>query len=265
MWRFLRAHRRLLRRLSVTRCCGAVPAERAGHAHSTAASPSAARSPRPWAARTTSPTSTTPTTSTTRCGMFRAVAVGGLAPADAGWRSSARSAPRISTSVRPYAAYVRVRPWRDRAARHPGRPDPAVVRRLRPPRLSGTDNPLIGYPLAYQYLTSIRPDAVPATAADLLGMRGARLADRTIRSGRTSRRPASRSSPRSAGTPASRRTGKAALVDVTGGVTTGTLVRSAGGRTTTAASRSPDASPSSPCRAGPRRLGGARRVPRRTT
>ena len=35
----------------------------------------------------------------------------------------------------------------------------------------GNDNPLIGYPLAYQYLTSLRPDAVPATVADLLVMR----------------------------------------------------------------------------------------------
>ena len=32
--------------------------------------------------------------------------------------------------------------------------------------------PLIGYPLAYQYLTSLRPDAAPATVADLLVMRG---------------------------------------------------------------------------------------------
>ena len=36
----------------------------------------------------------------------------------------------------------------------------------------GSDNPLIGYPLAYQYLTSLRPDAAPATVADLLVMRG---------------------------------------------------------------------------------------------
>jgi hypothetical protein len=38
-------------------------------------------------------------------------------------------------------------------------------------RSYGTDNPLIGYPLAYQYLTSIRADAVPASADDLLIMR----------------------------------------------------------------------------------------------
>jgi hypothetical protein len=36
----------------------------------------------------------------------------------------------------------------------------------------GSSNILIGQPLAYQYLTSIRPDALPATADDLLRMRG---------------------------------------------------------------------------------------------
>jgi hypothetical protein len=34
------------------------------------------------------------------------------------------------------------------------------------------DNLLIGYPLAYQYLTSLRPDALPANADELLLMRG---------------------------------------------------------------------------------------------
>ena len=34
------------------------------------------------------------------------------------------------------------------------------------------DNLLIGYPLAYQYLTSLRPDALPANADELLRMRG---------------------------------------------------------------------------------------------
>ncbi|MGE3706657.1 MAG: hypothetical protein AB7I13_15415, partial [Vicinamibacterales bacterium] len=35
-----------------------------------------------------------------------------------------------------------------------------------------SDNILIGYPLAYQYLTSLRADALPATGDELLGMRG---------------------------------------------------------------------------------------------
>src|SRR5262249_19305649 len=33
------------------------------------------------------------------------------------------------------------------------------------------DNPLIGYPLAYQYLTTLRPDSVPGDAAELLSKR----------------------------------------------------------------------------------------------
>jgi hypothetical protein len=39
-------------------------------------------------------------------------------------------------------------------------------------RSYAADNPLVGYPMAYQYLTSIRPDALPASADELLQMRG---------------------------------------------------------------------------------------------
>jgi hypothetical protein len=39
-------------------------------------------------------------------------------------------------------------------------------------RTYGADNPLIGVPLGYQYLTIIRPDALPASADDLLLARG---------------------------------------------------------------------------------------------
>ena len=39
-------------------------------------------------------------------------------------------------------------------------------------RTYASDNPLIGYPLAYQYLTSMRADALPANADELLRMRG---------------------------------------------------------------------------------------------
>ena len=35
-------------------------------------------------------------------------------------------------------------------------------------RTYANDNPLIGYPLAYQYLTTLRPDALPASADELL-------------------------------------------------------------------------------------------------
>jgi hypothetical protein len=70
-----------------------------------------------------------------------------------------------------YAAFVRVRPWRD---------VPLDVQAGRIPPVFGafgrrryqSDQLLIGYPLAYQYLTSLRADAIPATADDLLRMRG---------------------------------------------------------------------------------------------
>ncbi len=72
---------------------------------------------------------------------------------------------------RPYAAYVRVRPWRTRQFDvQAGRIPPSFGAFGR--RAYGADNPVIGYPLAYQYLTSLRPDAVPASADDLLRMRG---------------------------------------------------------------------------------------------
>lgn len=70
-----------------------------------------------------------------------------------------------------HAAYLRVRPWA-------GVPLDIQVGRIPPVfgafarRAYANDSMLIGYPLAYQYLTSIRPDAVPATADDLLQMRG---------------------------------------------------------------------------------------------
>ena len=72
----------------------------------------------------------------------------------------------------PYALYARVRPWTEREFDiQIGRIPPtfgAFGRR----NYAGTDNPVIGYPLAYQYLTALRSDAVPATADDLLRMRG---------------------------------------------------------------------------------------------
>jgi hypothetical protein len=69
-----------------------------------------------------------------------------------------------------YAAYARIQPWKTR--------DINIQAGLIPPtfgafgrRAYGTSNPVIGYPLAYQYLTSLRTDAVPATADDVLRMR----------------------------------------------------------------------------------------------
>ena len=67
------------------------------------------------------------------------------------------------------------------------------------------DNPLIGYPLAYQYLTSLRPDALPASADELLRMRGRGwLSNFSVGNWRPA--AACRSSAPSAGTRASRST-----------------------------------------------------------
>jgi hypothetical protein len=70
-----------------------------------------------------------------------------------------------------YALYLRIRPWIDR---------PFDIQAGRVPPTFGafgrhaysTDNLLIGYPLAYQYLTSLRADALPVNADQLLNMRG---------------------------------------------------------------------------------------------
>lgn len=73
-------------------------------------------------------------------------------------------------AVKPYALYARVRPWR-------GRPIDIQAGRIPPTfgafarREYGSGNPLIGYPLAYQYLTAVRPDALPASSDDVLRMR----------------------------------------------------------------------------------------------
>jgi hypothetical protein len=70
----------------------------------------------------------------------------------------------------PYALYLRVRPWRDRAFDiQAGRIPPTFGAFAR--RDYGAGNPLIGYPLAYQYLTAVRADAVPASAEDVVRMR----------------------------------------------------------------------------------------------
>ena len=69
--------------------------------------------------------------------------------------------------VVPYALYVRIRPWTDRNFDiQAGRVPPTFGAFAR--RTYASDNPLIGYPLAYQYLTTLRPDAMPANADELL-------------------------------------------------------------------------------------------------
>lgn len=74
-------------------------------------------------------------------------------------------------SPQPYALYARVRPW-------PERPFDLQLGRIPPTfgafarRAYVSDNLLIGFPLAYQYLTALRTDALPATTDDVLRMRG---------------------------------------------------------------------------------------------
>ena len=101
---------------------------------------------------------------------FRAAVTGLWQPAE---RLAFLAEVRIddAQSVTAAAAYIRVRPWRSR---------PFDVQAGRIPPVFGAfgrrayqaDRPLIGYPLAYQYLTSLRSDALPAGADDLLRMRG---------------------------------------------------------------------------------------------
>ncbi len=73
--------------------------------------------------------------------------------------------------VRPHALFVRVRPWSGRGLDIQAGLIPPVFGAFSP-RTYGADNPLIGIPLAYQSLTSLRADAIPASADDLLAMRG---------------------------------------------------------------------------------------------
>jgi len=74
-------------------------------------------------------------------------------------------------AVQPYALYLRVRPWSARDFDiQVGRVPPIFGAFLR--HSYANDNLLIGYPLAYQYLTTLRPDALPASADELLRKQG---------------------------------------------------------------------------------------------
>jgi len=69
------------------------------------------------------------------------------------------------------ALYLRWRPsMHSRLAFQAGRIPPVIGAFAR--RAYSRDNAVLGMPLAYQYLTSLRPDALPAVTADLLKMRG---------------------------------------------------------------------------------------------
>jgi hypothetical protein len=73
--------------------------------------------------------------------------------------------------VTPYALFVRVRPW-------PERRFDVQIGRVPPTFGAFTDtiyaykNPLIGQPVAYQYLLSLQPTSVPSTPDDLVRMHG---------------------------------------------------------------------------------------------
>src|SRR5574341_476014 len=72
---------------------------------------------------------------------------------------------------RPYALYLRFRPVRERAfAVQVGRVPPVFGAYLR--RSYEYDNPLIGYPLPYQYPMVLRPDSAPENLYQVLAYRG---------------------------------------------------------------------------------------------
>jgi hypothetical protein len=86
---------------------------------------------------------------------------------------------RLEGSINPNAAdvyvqgfYLQVRPWRTAALEINAGQVPPTFGAFGRRTSYGLDNPLIGYPLGYQYLTSLRADAIPATANELLIMRG---------------------------------------------------------------------------------------------
>jgi hypothetical protein len=73
--------------------------------------------------------------------------------------------------VQPFALYARIRPWPDRRFDIQAGRIPATFGASGRGSY-GPANLVIGTPLAYQYLTSLRPDALPQTSEDLVRMRG---------------------------------------------------------------------------------------------
>jgi hypothetical protein len=74
------------------------------------------------------------------------------------------SEPRV------YALYLRLRPWRERNFDVQAGVVPPVFGSF-PRRRYALDNPLPSLPLAYQYLTTIREDALPANAEEIVAQR----------------------------------------------------------------------------------------------
>ena len=174
---------------------------------------------------------------------------------------SARSATRTSTRRAPYALYA-PHPAVDRRAPSTSRSD--ACRRPSAPfarRTYATDNLLIGYPLAYQYLTSLRPDSLPASADELLRMRGRGWLSNFSIGNQTpdARRAARQRVPLGHRRPGPRRDRTSSTAPSS--VTTGTLSNPLVTRRQSAASRSPARVALHPV-AGPhhRRVGRARAV-----
>jgi hypothetical protein len=74
-------------------------------------------------------------------------------------------------SPRVYALYLRVRPWASRELDLQAGLVPPVFGAF-PRRRYASENPLPSVPLAYQYLTTMRYDAVPSRAEDVVAQRG---------------------------------------------------------------------------------------------
>ena len=74
-------------------------------------------------------------------------------------------------AARLYGLYLRLRPIAGRNIDLQAGRIPPVFGAY-PRQRYGRDNPLIGEPLGYQYLTTIRPDAAPASADELLSQKG---------------------------------------------------------------------------------------------
>lgn len=70
-----------------------------------------------------------------------------------------------------YALFARIRPWPDRRFDVQVGRVPATFGAFRR-TIYAYENPLIGQPLAYQYLLTLRPDSLPLNADDLLRVRG---------------------------------------------------------------------------------------------
>ncbi len=80
------------------------------------------------------------------------------------WSDNLR-APRV------YALFLRLRPWTERAFDVQLGMVPPVFGAFPRRRYAG-ENPLPGLPLAYQYVTTMREDAIPASAEELVSKQG---------------------------------------------------------------------------------------------